>query len=72
MATATETWDCSGSWDGFGSGDVQKCWKKQGHGTLDFRGGIVNSCDTVYYDIGYKFWDALRTRASRQRCCRIS
>lgn len=58
MATATETWDCTGSWDGFGSGDVQKCWKKQGHGTLDFRGGIVNSCDTVYYDIGYKFWDA--------------
>ena len=50
--------NCSGSWDGFGSGDVQKCWKKQGHGTLDFRGGIVNSCDTVYYDIGYKFWDA--------------
>ena len=58
MATTDETWNCTGEWDGFGSGDVQKCWKEGGHGTLDFRGAIVNSCDTVFYDIGYKFWDA--------------
>ena len=58
MATADETWTCTGEWDGFNSGDVQKCWKEGGHGTLDLRGGIVNSCDVVFYDIGYKFWDA--------------
>ena len=48
---------CTGSWDGWGSGDVQKCWKRSGHGTLDLRGGIVNSCDVVFYDIAYNFFE---------------
>ena len=58
MATTDETWDCSGSWDGFGSGQAQKCWLEGGHGTLNFKQSIINSCDTTFYDIGYKFWNA--------------
>lgn len=50
-------WNCTGEWDGFGSGDVQKCWNHEGHGTLDLHGGIVNSCDTVFYEIGKAFFD---------------
>lgn len=62
MANTTETWTCTGEWDGFGSGQVQKCWRPQGHGTLDFRASIVNSCDTTFYEIGYRFWDAAANR----------
>lgn len=57
FATEASTWHCTGKWDGFGTGDVQKCWKREGHGTLDLRGGIVNSCDTVFYEIGKAFYD---------------
>ena len=53
-----EKWQCSGSWDGFGTGQPQKCWLNTGHGELDFKGAIVNSCDSVFYDIGYSYWDA--------------
>lgn len=51
------TWTCTGEWDGFGSGDIQKCWNHDGHGTLDLHGGIVNSCDTVFYEIAKGFYD---------------
>ncbi len=57
FADGTSTWDCTGSWDGFGSGDIQKCWNHAGHGVLDLRGGIVNSCDVVFYEIAKAFYD---------------
>ena len=57
FASASSTWNCTGAWDGFGSGDVQKCWKLDGHGTLDLHGGIVNSCDVVFYEIAKAFYD---------------
>ncbi|MDO4290564.1 MAG: penicillin-binding protein 2, partial [Eggerthellaceae bacterium] len=57
FATDSSTWVCTGSWDGFGSGDVQKCWLLSGHGTLDLHGGIVNSCDVVFYEIAKAFYD---------------
>ena len=57
FATEGSSWNCTGKWDGFGTGDVQRCWKHDGHGTLDLHGGIVNSCDTVFYEIGKAFYD---------------
>ena len=57
FATESSSWNCTGKWDGFGTGDVQRCWKHDGHGTLDLHGGIVNSCDTVFYEIGKAFYD---------------
>ncbi len=57
FATYTSTWNCTGSWDGFGSGDVQMCWDHNGHGVLDLHGGIVHSCDTVFYEIAKAFYD---------------
>lgn len=62
FADTTRTWTCTGSWDGFGSGDVQKCWKHEGHGTLDLHEGIVQSCDVVFYDIAYDFFFAGKTQ----------
>ncbi|OUO90859.1 penicillin-binding protein 2 [Gordonibacter sp. An230] len=57
FASASSSWNCTGSWDGWGSGEEKLCWDHGGHGTLDLRGGIVQSCDTVFYDIGKQFWD---------------
>lgn len=51
------TWRCTGEWDGFGSGDIQKCWDHKGHGSLDLHDGIVNSCDVVFYEIAKSFFD---------------
>lgn len=57
FASASTGWTCTGSWDGWGSGEEKLCWNHNGHGGLDLRGGIVQSCDTVFYDIGKQFWD---------------
>ncbi len=57
FATFDSTWVCGGSWDGFGTGDVQRCHLHTGHGTLDLHGGIVNSCDVVFYEIAKAFFD---------------
>lgn len=56
-ATYGSSWNCTGEWDGFGSGDVQKCWDHDGHGGIDLHGGIVHSCDVVFYDIAKSFFD---------------
>lgn len=58
LADMKRTWDCSGSWDGWGTGQEQLCWNHSGHGTLDLRGGIVQSCDVVFYWIAYDFYQA--------------
>ncbi len=55
--TDADYWTCGGSWDGFGSGTVQYCWDHGGHGTLDLYGGIVNSCDVVFYEIAKRFFN---------------
>ncbi len=57
FATYNSTWNCTGKWDGFGSGDVQKCWLLTGHGELDLREGIIHSCDVVFYEIAKAFYD---------------
>lgn len=57
FATYGSLWNCTGKWDGFGSGDVQRCWESDGHGTLDLHSGIVNSCDVVFYEIAKAFFD---------------
>ena len=56
------TWDCTGSWDGFNTGSPQRCWNHNGHGVLDFHGGIVNSCDVVFYEIAKSFFLASKSQ----------
>lgn len=58
FASETSSWVCTGEWDGFGSGDVQKCWLRTGHGGESFHSSIVDSCDTTFYEIAKDFWDA--------------
>lgn len=31
---------------------VFRCWKKEGHGTVDLRKAIIESCDVYFYELG--------------------
>lgn len=54
--STTQSYYCSGEWDGFGTGDIQNCWETSGHGGLNLREGIVFSCDVVFYEIAKQFY----------------
>ena len=47
---------CNGIWLGLGEEFPRWCWNKGGHGGLEIIGGIKNSCDVFFYDIGYKLF----------------
>lgn len=57
FSSDTASYYCSGSWDGFDSGLIQKCWNTKGHGAIDLHRGIVVSCDVVFYEIAKAFYD---------------
>ncbi len=57
FASYDSEWTCKGSWDGFKTGNAQKCWDHSGHGKLDLHEGIVHSCDVVFYEIAKAFFD---------------
>ena len=56
MYTQTQSSDCVGFWTGFGKSSGKWCWDHSGHGPQTLRQAIVNSCDTVFYDIAKAFW----------------
>jgi penicillin-binding protein 2 len=43
---------CTGSY--FYGGRSFGCWKRTGHGSLDFPGAIQHSCDVYFYQVGVK------------------
>lgn len=47
---------CRGVWYGLGSSYPKFCWRKSGHGTLNIYGGIKNSCDSYFYEVGYRLF----------------
>lgn len=51
-----KTYTCTGRWVEMGKQWPKWCWKRTGHGTLSLRAGIRDSCDTVFYEIGYEFY----------------
>ncbi len=51
---------CSGVWYGLGPDFPKFCWKKTGHGSLDMRGAIMNSCDSYFYEVGYGLYVKLK------------
>lgn len=46
-----ETIDCVGRYNRV---DNPSCWKKTGHGALNVIGGITNSCNFFFYEVGYR------------------
>jgi penicillin-binding protein 2 len=43
---------CAGRWDGLDDGAVRHCWLKTGHGPISLFEGLVQSCDTVFWEVG--------------------
>lgn len=54
---------CSGSYQ-FG-GRSFGCWKREGHGSLDFIGALQHSCDVYFYQIGPRLGLARLEQAAR-------
>lgn len=52
FAELEQSYYCPGRWKGFGDQWAKWCWKHDGHGGISLKGGIVHSCDCVFYDIG--------------------
>jgi penicillin-binding protein 2 len=47
--TPTDVFHCPGHYD---LGDARfHCWRQGGHGALDLRGGLKNSCDVFFYEV---------------------
>lgn len=51
VTTLSEKIDCVGLYNRV---DNPRCWKRTGHGLLDIVGGITNSCNFFFYEIGYR------------------
>ncbi len=66
FASANKTWDCEGTWTGFGKAWPQKCWNHDGHGTIGFKKGIIESCDVVFYEIAKKFYNYKKSETALQ------
>lgn len=55
-AYSGETFFCSGKWYGFGRDWPKSCWRKSGHGSIGLISGIAESCDVVFYELGYRLY----------------
>ena len=44
--------NCTGKMEMYGQ--TYHCWKKRGHGTVNLKGAIKQSCDTYFYEIARK------------------
>jgi penicillin-binding protein 2 len=53
VITEKSRFTCTGTWLGLGEDFPKYCWLKSGHGSLDIRGAIKNSCDIYFYQVGY-------------------
>lgn len=56
IAYSGKSYYCAGRWVEMGAQWPKWCWDHSGHGTISFDGGIEESCDTVFYEIGYEFY----------------
>jgi penicillin-binding protein 2 len=50
------TFYCRGRWTGMGESWPKYCWRRSGHGTVNLRRAISESCDVAFYEIGYKLY----------------
>ncbi|MBI5232653.1 MAG: penicillin-binding protein 2 [Coriobacteriales bacterium] len=60
VAGVGSSYYCEGRWIGMGEQWDKWCWNHGGHGTETFTEGISDSCDVVFYEIGYSFYKRKR------------
>lgn len=51
-----ERFICTGRWTGFGESWAKYCWKRSGHGSVNFTRAVYDSCDVVFYDLGLRIY----------------
>ena len=56
VASSGSRYLCEGRWTEMGEQWAKWCWKHSGHGRISFEGGIEESCDVVFYEIGYELY----------------
>lgn len=56
VASSGTWYRCAGTWTEMGEQWPKRCWNRSGHGSVSFEGGIEESCDIVFYEIGYEFY----------------
>jgi len=56
LTSAVSSYYCPGRWIGMGEQWGKWCWLHSGHKSMSFRGGVEESCDAVFYEIGYAFY----------------
>ena len=56
VVTPVTTFVCEGRWTDMGKQWPKWCWDHGGHGAESFADAISDSCDIVFYKIGYKFY----------------
>jgi penicillin-binding protein 2 len=57
ITTPGTSYFCPGRWVGFGKQWAKWCWLHSGHGHLTLMQGIVQSCDSVFYWLGKRFYE---------------
>jgi penicillin-binding protein 2 len=51
--TPETTYVCTGKWDRLGDEFVKTCWLETGHGQISLQDGLTQSCDVVFYEVGW-------------------
>lgn len=67
IASAGSEYTCTGKWTGAGDQWPQYCWLSSGHGKLTLEEGIIQSCDTVFYEIGLAFYKLINTKGEKMQ-----
>ena len=67
IASAGSEYDCAGKWTGAGDQWPQFCWLRTGHGHLTLEEGIIESCDTVFYEIGLQFYRLIGQKGEKMQ-----
>ncbi len=67
IASSQSEYNCTGKWTGAGDQWPQFCWLPEGHGKLTLDEGIVQSCDTVFYEIGLAFYKSIGVKGEKMQ-----
>lgn len=65
IASAASEYNCTGKWTGAGDQWPQFCWLPSGHGQVSLEEGIIQSCDTVFYEIGLAFYKLINAKGEK-------
>ncbi len=69
LTSTGEIFNSTGSWDGLGKKWIRYDWNRAGFGRISLAMAVADSCDTVFYELGLRFYK--RTQEGLQHWARI-